>query len=468
MDVKSQSALPSVIFFLTMLLLASILVGCSDKVERVKSASQTGKNVTSDLTVLATIADDVKPPKAIPGHETDPTLKGQPASFQLLFSTTGESVAYTASNGDKVYVIHNQNRGKEYAEIGTVVISPDGRRIAYGARLGDKWSMVVDGKEGRLFDTVLTPLFSPDSRHLMYQVKSGAYEHIVVDSTMSEGTLASYTTPEFNSESDTIAYVEAAASNSDMRLIVTDLSFRKKSIKMSIGDQLFITNRGKSRIAAVQVVNNKFRVIDFDFTKPDVVNEGPLYDLIEQLTLSDDGMSMSYCALNGRSRLILLDKQGEPLPEGRAPELPVIRPDKKGVGILLASQNRISFYQAFVGSKKKGKIYDEAVNLTYGKDGSFAYAARSDKQWCIVVNRTEGPAFDKVVEPVFSPDGKHVAYRARKDGKRFVVVVDTESKTVSTHPPHEQVSGVRFTPDGNSVAYGVKDGRQLIWKVVPL
>ena len=55
----------------------------------------------------------------------------------------------------------------------------------------------------------------------------------------------------------------------------------------------------------------------------------------------------------------------------------MIRPDKKGVGVLLVSQNRISLYQSFVNSKEKGKSYEEAANLTYSKDGSYTYEARN-------------------------------------------------------------------------------------------
>jgi Tol biopolymer transport system component len=81
------------------------------------------------------------------------------------------------------------------------------------------------------------------------------------------------------------------------------------------------------------------------------------------------------------------------------------------------------------------------------------------------VNGKEGPAFERVVTPVFSPDDKRLVYRARKDGKRFVVVADTGGKTIKQHPAYEQVFQTVFTADGKSIAYGVKDGKKLIWKV---
>ncbi len=82
-----------------------------------------------------------------------------------------------------------------------------------------------------------------------------------------------------------------------------------------------------------------------------------------------------------------------------------------------------------------------------------------------MANGKEGPVFDRVVTPLFSPDGTLLVCCARKDGRRFVVVADAGGKTVRRHQAYEQVFPVTFTSDGKSVAYGVKDGNKLIWKV---
>lgn len=451
------------------LVLCLSVASCTRGEENPAAARQAGGNTAAGTTVLATIASDDKPPQAVPGHGEAPGAQDQPASYQVLFSESGTGVAYLVEKGGKVSVLHNQKRGKEYAAVGTVVLSSDGRRIAYAALIDGKWRMVVDGKEGRGFDTLLTPLFSPDCRHVAYLAKEGSTWYMVVDDRPNVGTMASYTTPEFSSDSTLIAYIETADSNSNMRLIVSDLTFGRQNVKRSIGDLLFTTNREKTRIAAEQVVKGKHRIIDFAFAKPDVVHEGPPYDIIERLTVSDDGSSVAYCALKGGKRLLVLNDREESLPKGLLPELPVIRPDKKGAGLLLGFEGKISLHQSFYNSSEKGKTYDEAASLTYSKDGRFyAYAARNGQNWFVVANAKEGPAFDKVVTPLFSPDGKFLVYRARKEGKRFVVVADTNGRTIRQHPAYEQVFDVHFTADGGSVAYGVKDGNQLVWKVEKL
>lgn len=49
-----------------------------------------------------------------------------------------------------------------------------------------------------------------------------------------------------------------------------------------------------------------------------------------------------------------------------------------------------------------------------------------------------------------------------------MIVADENGKTISQHPSYEQVFQPVFTADGKSVAYGVKDGNKLIWKVEKL
>ena len=467
MNVKSLAAVSSRTVMLCLTLCLFAVPGCTSEQVKSKAPQQSSGDAVSDTNLLATIADSDKPLRII-SHGTEHV--GEQASYKATFSESGTDVAYVASVGRKFQVVHNQSRSKEYAAVGQIVFTSDGRRIVYPALSADgKWRMVLDGNEGRPYDTLLTPRFSPDGKHVVYQAKNGDKWFIVVDNTPNEGTIASYTEPEFSSDATRIAFVEAAASNDKMRLIVSDLSFKKHMEIWSIGDLLSTTSKSKTRIAAAQVVGKKFRIIDFNFATPDVVHEGRLYDQIEKLTMSDDGNSLAYCVLKGQKRLVVLDGREEPLPDGVLREQPVIRPDKKGVGILFVTINqRFFLHQSFINRNKKGKMYDEAYNLSYSKNGSYVYEARRGSSWFVVVNGAEGPAFDRVISPLFSPDGTRIAYHAKKGGKRFVVIADVAGKTVSQHPSYDHVFDVRFSADGKSVAYGVKDAKRLVWKIVPL
>jgi hypothetical protein len=136
------------------------------------------------------------------------------------------------------------------------------------------------------------------------------------------------------------------------------------------------------------------------------------------------------------------------------------------VGILLASGGKVELHQFFLEGWHRQAAHEGAEALTIGGDGpTYAYVAPKGAGWVIVVGGKEGPEFDRVVSPLFSPDGRYVVYRARKDGRRFVVVADLDGRTIRQHPSYEQVFAVRFTAEGKSIAYGVKDGRRLAWKV---
>jgi Tol biopolymer transport system component len=86
----------------------------------------------------------------------------------------------------------------------------------------------------------------------------------------------------------------------------------------------------------------------------------------------------------------------------------------------------------------------------------------------VVVNGKEGPSFEMVVSPMFSPDGTKLVYRAREGGKRFVVVADADGRVIRRQPEYEMVFSTVFTEDGSSVAYGAKNGNELWWKVEKL
>jgi WD40 repeat protein len=388
--------------------------------------------------------------------------------FQFIFSERGGGVAYIVEKDGKSHVVHNGNAGKPYQAVGSVVLSPDGKRIAYGALVDGKWRMVIDGKEGSPFNTVKSPLFSLDGSHLAYQAMAGERWHLVVDTTPNAGTQSRYLTHEFSADSSRIAFIDNVDDKSRGRLVVSDPAFTKQTIIAS-GVSLMLSNTDKSRIAAISTIENKQSVIDFSFDRPDSVKKGTLYDAASALAFGPDGVTPAYTAERAGKRLLIIDDREAALPDGIISGSPVIHPDKKMSTALISSNNTVFLQQLYPVGGGREIGYEAAEGLVYSRDGSFhAYAAQKGESWFVVVNGKEGPAFDRVVSPKFSPDGKFLVYRARKAGKRFVVVADTTGKSIRTHPAYEQVFDAVFTADGKSVAYGVKDGQKLIWKVEAL
>ena len=79
-------------------------------------------------------------------------------------------------------------------------------------------------------------------------------------------------------------------------------------------------------------------------------------------------------------------------------------------------------------------MYDDIMKGTpvFSPDGKrVAYSARKGGRWFVVVDGQAGPEYDGIMAgtPVFSPDGKRLAYVPEKGGKWLVVVDGQEGPT---------------------------------------
>jgi Tol biopolymer transport system component len=455
-------------FRLVWLVLATVLLsaGCDNKDS---NTAVSANHVADTTTLLATVTDEGQL------QPVDPSLgmglhTPQLPSFQPVFSTHGGGVAYRVDKGDSVYVVHNGHPGTRYDAVGAIALSPDGRRIAYGALAAGKWRMIIDGKEGAGFSTVKSPLFSPDGRHLAYQAMSGEKWYLVVDATPNAGTQTRILDHQFSADSSKIAYIDNGNDKNRGRLVISDLAFTQQATVSPSAFRMILNQEG-TRIAAITLRDNKQHIVECSFDRPDAIKTGPQYSEIHNPAFGPDGITLAYAAeRDGGNHMLVLNDREETLPDGESlVERPVVRPDQKGVGTLISAHNQAFFQQFFLDGGKRENSYDEADGLTYNRDGStHAYAARKGATWFVVANGVEGTGFDRVISPKFSPNGKYLVYRARKDGRRFVVVANKAGKILRQHPAYEQVFDVTFTTDGKSVAYGVKDGQKLVWQVEAL
>lgn len=427
-----------------------------------------GQGPDSFEKVLAIISADEQPvgPAGPSGHGGLPTDQGRPV-FNVIFGERG-GVAYTARKDGKSYVVFNGRAGKQYDAVGDVAISPDSTRVAYGGQKAGKWHMVVDGVEGDAFDEVGTPVFSPDGKHVAYEVRKGDRWHVALGNSISPGCESYYEKPVFSIDSLKIFLAENTKDVMIKHLITSGLDFQKRHVR-SFRGRLIVFSADNKRVAAVEELRNGKRLIEIGFDEPAKVKKSAIYDDVSHISFSDNQGSTAFATMRGQERFIVFGGSEEKLPPGDLVSLPVIRPDGRGVGILMGNGKTVSLHQLFLKDDIKDKAYEAAGDLVYSGDGLMrAYVARRDKEVFVVINGKEGPAFDIVIKPIFSPDGKYIAYRARKDGRRFVIVGDSSGNTIRQKSVYEQVFQPVFTSDGKSVAYGAKDGNKLLWRVEKL
>jgi len=428
--------------------------------------------ILAATTELATFSAEEVPYKCADGAASHATGKKQEGAvdFAVTVNAAGRGYAYVAKAGEGVYVVHNGKRGAPYQDVDhtTLRVSPDGQRVVYGAKKAADWVLVVDGKEFGPFVSIGPPVFSPDSRSLVCEVQQGDRWRLYLNGKLSELVPSYYDKPYFNATSQRVMYVENTSQDQLKRMVIADLEL-KPLYSLFCAAQPLAVSEDKTRIAAVSNRGSKFVVVDLSFARPSNLREGTPYDGIKSVALSPDGKSLAYIAFRMANPLAVLNGREEPIPRSdQMPWPPVIKPGK-GVGIQIFDKDTAYLHEAFVPGAQPNRRYTEVAELVYSADGAkYAHIAIANNKFLTVVNGVDGPLYDRVIGPRFSPDGRYVAYRARQDGKRFMVVTDAAGKVLSTHRAYDQVFDPVFTADGKSVAYGVVDGRKIIWKVEPL
>lgn len=454
------------------LTLAALAAGCGRCAPGGAAAPSPGS--TSALERTQVLARDEEANAGPPGDAQPASPFGLHAPAQrvqreYLFAERGGGVAYRVDRGGTSLVSHNGREGRAYSAIGEIRLSPDGRRCAYAALSGQRWKVVVDGEEGaRGFDAVEGLVFSQDGKHLAFAGMDGDRWYLVVDGVANAGTVRRYNRVEFGAGGQVVVLEEGAELDRS-RLFVARTG-EPESTEVTLADDLAYVrlSDGATAVAAVRAREGGVGVSLFRLDGRSAIDFPLVQDAVYTLFVGPDDASVTYVAQRGdRQTLVWNDRERE-LP-GALVDRPVFAAGGKGILALVASSESVRLRRFFDDEGEIGAAYDEAEGLTVDPArGRAAFAARRGDRWFVVVDGHEGPPHDRVVSPAFCPNARCVVYRARQDGRRFAVVADLEGRTLRKHADHEQVFPLVFTADGRSVAYGVKDGAELVWWVEPL
>jgi Tol biopolymer transport system component len=406
-----------------------------------------------------------------------------------IVSPYGTSIAYDKKTdaGYYYYVVaglEGKMNGTAHQSVREFVFSPDGSHYAYKAMKGDKWLVVVDGLEGAKYDEIYPIIFSPDGRHYAYRAGAGNESVVVVDGVQKGPHKYIVDDPVFSSDGQHVAYTinKDGASyvildDKELEIQGGNLVFSPdgkrwayRSVNAYAGDPVYIVlddnviDRGNvGRIGGLYFSPDS-RKFAFDLATGDSAYsshkivldgvDGKAYEFpgVGKVVFSPDGSRVAYWAYNGSkgSFLVLDGVEGKSYDEVSDP---IFSPDSNHVAYIAKDQDG----KFAVMDGAEGARYIDLWGLTFSADGHLAYAARDSREGeevqMVVVDGKEGKqyVYDWIGQgircgPIFSPDGKYVAYVANDGGKAEFVVVN-ENRRLNPYILLEGSTLVFHSPD---------------------
>jgi len=179
------------------------------------------------------------------------------------------------------------------------------------------------------------------------------------------------------------------------------------------------------------------------------------YDEVKGIVFSPDDRHIAFAARSGTKSFVICDERNSQ------------RYDEIGDRIIFSRDGLHLGYAA-----KDGKMWAMVIDGNIGKphigigedspifspDGRrIAYAAvNNEEKMFYVTDDKEGPSYDKLIKgsDIFSPDSQRIAYGASKQGKCLVNVDGREGT------PFDAVDRIRFSPDSKHIAYVARLGEE--------
>lgn len=292
-----------------------------------------------------------------------------------------------------------------YQDVRDFVFSPDSSHYAYKALAGDKWQAVVDGSAGKMYDEIYAIIFSQDGGHYAYSAKGGENEVVIVDG-IEQGPYDSIRdNPIFSSDGQHVAYTIIKGTGSYVVLDGIEQEMKGSGL-------VFSPDGSRWAYSSVNAYTGDAVYVILDGKIIDRGNHG----WINGLYFSPDGKRFAFDLATSESAYAkhkIVEFDGA---EGNEYEFP-------GVGKAIFSPD---------GSRMAYTAYN-------GSNGNF-----------LVLDGVEGRSYNELGDPIFSPESRHVAYRAVRNGRDLVVLDDIEGRD------YNNVWGLTFSADGR-LAYAARE-----------
>jgi Tol biopolymer transport system component len=428
------------------------------------------------------------------------TIGDDVSADMICFSPDGKQVAYRGLKAGKYAVWINKAKGADYTMVDCLVFNRD-NKASYRAAMGQSWQIVIGGSPvGTPMPFVGVPIFSPDGKKVAYEASRG--QGVKTDKTAwhvitagSKG--ADFQTalpPSWSGDGSITGYkVRIGKDGTAQRAFHT---VNACVVGTTVGPEceetsnVFFAPKGKRWLYKMRSQDQWTMMVDGKA-------EGGNWATISDPVWSPDGTKYLVIAANDleKGAVIVNGKK-----EGEHPgvQRPFWSPDSKDYGFVFRSpegarvrlgekvsdpfpdvgQPTVSLQgdaTAFPARAKKGwsmvfggRVGADDLNTiqpaVWSPDGKHvAYRAQWQFKWIVCVDDGRAEKFDQAGDPVWSPDSTKIAHAGQKDGKWYMIVGYRKGEAFD-----EVLTAPHWSADGTKVAFGARKGPDLLWRVVPV
>jgi Tol biopolymer transport system component len=388
---------------------------------------------------------------------------------RLVFPCGIRKVAYAARTKEgRDSIVVGDREGREFYEMCDLFVSPDGKQLAYRAysQSAEEYLILGDRVEGP-FSGVGNPVWSSDSRRVGYVVRDNDRAYVVIDNQPGE----KYDQIEylaFSPDGKHVAYAANTGRDQETPYVETGQWFvvldgKQGELFDRIRQLLFSPVGG--RLAYIARKGDSWLVVVDD-------QSGPVYEpyqQIDDIVFSPDGRHLAYLAEGDKRTFLIID--GEVRGHiGRIESAGIFRtdnrklvysPDSSQLAYITGLDNRSVLV---VGNRIRGEIYDYVFDFCFGLNADdLAYVASlGEGRQCVVIRNKEGRIFRQIGSLAFSPEAQQFHYKALDEEVNGVrLIVGTKESE-----PFDKIWPPVFSPDGRKVAFGACKGNELWWKVM--
>jgi hypothetical protein len=397
---------------------------------------------------------------------------------EVLVTPNGSAIAYVVRRGGKMSVVSNAVSGEAYDSISDLRSSPDGGTLAYLAFQDRRGFVVVNGRKGEPFPSVRSLSLGPDGSTVKYvaRTEAGTCRLVFGDQKGEEFDEIEESAGIFSPDGKTPAY--RASRGKKYFVVVGDRkgedfdyvgrpAFSRDGKQVAYEAKLGPAENRKSRI----IVGDRALKGDFDYVLgPSFSSDGKVLYAANRggrfIEKPIDGLGTSP-PLGGTWILGVGDEQRDAVRDAeQLRSAPIAAPD----GRTLAYIARIAGQDCVVFGDRPGPFFVSIGRIGFSPSGKavvyvaeLAENADKSRNFRLVIDGNLASEVFRFIEGfVMSPDGNTVALKTHAKAGIQVVLGSHRSEIFDV------VYDLNFSPDGRKLAFCARKGREIWWKVMEL